>query len=143
MRCILASSVTGSQPPQPQCLMVFMISFLGEQLSPTGISASQGAIALRRLDRYTGYGQEPAGLPKPPSRRGLGLPEPRCEMRLLRVEVYRAGEMLEARIFPNLGCANLFAEHQRAHGFFALVTYPRGEPWRDFRYMAASPRSGS
>lgn len=63
-------------------------------------------------------------------------------MRLLRVEVYLAGELIEVRVEPNLGCANLYAEHKRAHGFFAIVTYPRGEPWRDPRYMPASIQEG-
>jgi hypothetical protein len=58
-------------------------------------------------------------------------------MRLLRVEVWLGGELLEARIFPNLGCANLFADHKRAHGFFVLVTYPRAEPWHDSRYRSS------
>jgi hypothetical protein len=59
-------------------------------------------------------------------------------MRLFRVEVYRDGELLEARIFPNHATAHIFAEHHRVRGLYVLVTYPRGEPWRDSRYMPAS-----
>ena len=63
-------------------------------------------------------------------------------MMLLRVEVWCAGQMLEARIFPNHACANIIAEHQRARGLFALVTYPRAEPWHDSRYMPACIQEG-
>jgi hypothetical protein len=55
-------------------------------------------------------------------------------MRLLRVEVWLGGELLEARTFANLIMARTFAEHRRAHGFCALVMYPRAEPWHDSRY---------
>ena len=51
------------------------------------------------------------------------------------MEVWLAGELLEARTFPNHGCAHIFAEHKRARGFYALVTYPRAEPWRNSRYI--------
>ena len=48
-------------------------------------------------------------------------------MRLLRVETYRNGRLIEGRTFPNLGVARLHAEHQRQHGLRALVMYPRAE----------------
>ena len=48
-------------------------------------------------------------------------------MRLLRVEVYRAGVLLEARTTPNLIAAQIYAAHQRARGLSAIVTYPRRE----------------
>lgn len=47
---------------------------------------------------------------------------------LLRVEVYRAGQMLEGRTFPNPIVAHVYADHQRARGNFVIVMYPRAEP---------------
>jgi hypothetical protein len=51
-------------------------------------------------------------------------------MMLLRVEVYRAGQMLEGRTFPNPVVAHVYADHQRARGNFVIVIYPRAEPTR-------------
>jgi hypothetical protein len=46
---------------------------------------------------------------------------------LFRVEVWDGGVLLEARTFPNSTCARIFAEHQKAWGFRALLMYPRAE----------------
>ena len=48
-------------------------------------------------------------------------------MRLLRVETYRSGRLIEGRTLPNLGVARVYAAHQRAHGMAAIVMYPRAE----------------
>jgi hypothetical protein len=52
-------------------------------------------------------------------------------MRLLRVEVYVDGELIEGRTFPNLVAARIHADHQQAQGRFAIVMYPRAEPRHD------------
>jgi hypothetical protein len=48
-------------------------------------------------------------------------------MRLLRVEVYLDGELVEGRTFANLVIARVYAGHQQAHGLRAIVMYPRAE----------------
>lgn len=48
-------------------------------------------------------------------------------MRLLRVEVWDHGVFRGAHISPNRASANVFADHQRARGYFAIVMYPRAE----------------
>lgn len=48
-------------------------------------------------------------------------------MRLLRVETYRGGRLVEGRTFPNHNVARVHAEAARSRGYRALVMYPRAE----------------
>ena len=51
-------------------------------------------------------------------------------MRLLRVEVWDHGRFRGAHVAPNRPAADVFADHQRAHGYFAIVMFPRAEATR-------------